>query len=127
MIVALWIVFAVSALLWTGGTVLLSVLTRWLARAVASGEVESFGRSVAQWPVPDWVAAWIDPAVVQAAQRGVLWLAETSRNWLPWAGTALDWLVPLIWVVWALGLLGMLLVAAGVHLLARRLGMAAPR
>ena len=115
-----WIVFAVFAVFWTGGTVVASELTRWLARTVASGEAVEMGRAVAQWPVPDWMAWWIDPALVQAAQRAVLWMVETGSGFLPWAGTALGWLVPVIWVTWALGLLAMLLLAAGLHVLVAR-------
>ena len=115
-----WIVFAVFALFWTGGTVAASELTRWLARAAASGEVAELGRAVAQWPVPDWMAWWVDPALVQAVQRAVLWMVETGSGFMSWAGTALGWLVPVIWVTWALGLLAMLLLAVGLHVLVTR-------
>lgn len=115
-----WIVFVLVALLWTGGAVVASALTGWAADAVASGEAAEFGRAVAQWPVPDWMSWWVDPALVQAAQRAVLWLADASRGFLPWAGAALGWMVPVIWVFWALGLLAMLLLAVGLHVLVRR-------
>ena len=119
-----WIVFAVFALFWTGGAVVASELTRWTAEAVASGEAVELGRAATQWPVPDWMAWWVDPALVQAAQRALLWMLDTTSGFLPWAGAALGWLVPVIWVTWALGLLAVLLLAVGLHVLVKR--VAAP-
>lgn len=125
--IAVWIVFGVMAALWTGGALLTSELAQWTAQALASGEAASLGRDVAQWPLPRWIGLWVDPAAVQAAQEMLLWAVETLDRSLPWVGSALGWLAPLVWVLWGLGLVAMLVLAGGAHLLLGRLGRTQPR
>lgn len=120
----IWTVFGLVALLWTSGTWVVSELTQWTARSLASGEAAALGREVAQWPVPQWISLWMDPALLQSMQATLLWLLEMLQDMLPLVGTAADWLVPLIWVLWGLGLVAMLLLAGGAYLL---MGLLKPR
>ena len=118
--IALWIVFALVAALWTG-TVLVSVeLTGWLATTVASGQAGDVITNIGQWPVPAWLALWIDPVWVEALQAGWVqlmgWLGASG----PAIGSVVSWLIPLMWVVWGLVLLVMLLAAAAGHFLMGR-------
>jgi hypothetical protein len=116
-----WIVFALLALFWTGGAAVTAWAIDWLAQALADGGAAQAAGELVAMPVPQWIALWLDPAWVQAMQSGLLWALEAGRGWLPLAGSAAGWLVPLVWVTWALGLLVLLAGAAGVHLLVRRL------
>jgi hypothetical protein len=124
---ALWIVFGLLAALWTGGALLAAELAAWSAALLASGEAVDLGTTVAQWPVPAWVALWVDPAWVQAGQQALAWALELLRDSLPLVGSAVGWLVPVVWVLWGLGLLLMVLLAGGAHLLLGRLVPARPQ
>lgn len=89
---------------------------------------------MASW-LPTWLrawmqaslTAWIDPAawaaLVQAVQRALAY----GQSVLPALGSATGWIETLVWVVWGLGMLALLVVAAVSHgLLARRAAVPAP-
>ena len=121
MIALAWVLFAVLALLWTGGAALAAALAGWTAEAIASGTAAEAVRNVAAIPVPQWIAAWAEPEFIRAVQSALLWAVEAGQQALPWIGTAAGWLVPLVWVAWALGLAALLALAIVAHLLLRRL------
>lgn len=116
----MWGITLVSLLFWS----VLCWVTAWVIGAVLGwlpdGSVSAGMETVTQWPVPAWLAPWVDPAwlglVMQSVRDAVQWLAP----WLPSADTLAGLVSALAWGVWALGALGMLLVAAGVHWWARR-------
>ena len=88
----------------------------WLAGALASGQAAEWSRVAAQWPLPPWVALWIDPSLLQALQATLAWTLGWMQSALPFAGTLVGWLVPLAWVGWGLGLVVLLGLAAVGHL-----------
>ncbi len=111
-----WGAFAVLALLWTAGSYVSAAVVRWGAQAFADGRLDGAGRVLAQpWPLPEAMAPWLDPAMMQALQQMVLASLDALRDALPFMGTAMGWLVPLIWVAWGFGLLLMLALAGGAH------------
>ncbi|MGI9154482.1 MAG: hypothetical protein ACR2IY_11490 [Rubrivivax sp.] len=115
---ALWLGCALLALLWTGGAALTAALTQWAAQVLASGGAVDLAQAAARWPVPDWIALWVDPQAVRWAQQMVLWalgLLGSLSAGLPVAGQVVGWLVPLVWVFWGLGMLVLLALALGVH------------
>lgn len=114
-------VFALLALFWTGGAAFAAWVVQWAAHALADGGAVAASREFAALAVPQWIAPWVDPAVVQAAQSALLWTLDVGRGLLPLAGSAAQWLVPLVWVVWGLGLVVLVAAAGGLHLLLRRL------
>jgi hypothetical protein len=124
---AVWIAFGLLAALWTGGALLAAELAAWSAALLASGEAVELGRTVAQWPVPACVALWVDPAWVQAGLQALAWGLELLRDSLPLVGSAVGWLVPVVWVLWGLGLLLMVLLAGAAHLLLGSLVPARPQ
>lgn len=116
----IWSVFAVLALLWTGGAWASAALVQWSADLMATGQAVELGRAVSSWPVPAWAVWFVDIALVHAMIDGIVWGLEALQAVAPWASTAIGWLVPVVWVLWALGLLLMLALAAGLHWLVRR-------
>lgn len=117
----IWIAFALLAAFWTGAALISVELTQWLATTVGSNQVTDVATSVGQWPVPAWLALWVDPAWIEAIQA--LWLQV--MGWLGASGPAalgsvLSWLIPLIWIVWGGVLLLILLAAAAGHFLVGR-------
>jgi hypothetical protein len=120
--IVLWMVIALLAALWTAGAAATAALTGWAAAQVASGAALELGASAAQWPVPEWLALWVDTAALRAAQDALLWGLQNLQQTLPWLGSALGWLVPLVWVLWGLGIALLLLVALALHFVAGRAG-----
>ena len=121
MVLIAWAGFALLALLWTGGALAASALAGWMAEALASGTAIDAGRQLATVPLPPWLAVWVDPAWLQAAQSALAWALEAGQGALPFLGAAAGWLVPLVWVVWGFGFVLLLAGAGGTHLLLRRL------
>lgn len=120
-----WGVFALLALLWTAGSYIAVALARWGAQLLASGGLDTPGRAAAQWPLPEGLPLWFDPALLQFMQQMALVSLEALRDALPMLGAAMGWLVPLLWVLWACGLLVLLLIAGGAHWLVARQAPAA--
>jgi len=110
--------------LWTGGTLLLSSLTQWVGTLLADGKLTSVGSALPQWPLPGWLEAWVDPVWWEQAQRSAVGLLASFGDLLPWLGAAVGWLVPLIWIGWALGVVLLLLLGGAGWLL---IGRAEPR
>ncbi len=115
--IALWIVFALLAALWTGTVLVSAELTGWLATTVASGQAGDVITNVGQWPVPAWLSLWIDPAWVQGLQAAWVdvmgWLGQSG----PALGGVVSWLIPVMWIVWGLVMLMMLAAAIAGHFL----------
>ncbi len=121
--VALWLLVLLLAILWTGGAALTAFLTEAARALIASGGANDLGLAAAQVPVPAWLALWgIDPSWVRGLQESLLWVVQATRDLLPWIGSALGYLVALVWVLWAIGLIVLLLLAGGAHLLLGRRG-----
>jgi len=92
-----------------------------------SGLAPALGQAVAQWPMPAWTSVWADAAWIQAAQGGLTWAVKALHGALPILGSAVGWIVPFIWVLWGLGVVLVLLLSSGAHLLLGRLQPAHPR
>lgn len=118
----LWAGVALLALMWTGLVAVAAQLSDWLASTVASGETVALVRGAVQWP--GWLL-WLDPAWLEAMRQAwtdvLAWVTAILPTSAGWAGTMLGWVAPLLWVVWAVVLGLMLMLAGGVHWwLARR-------
>ena len=78
-----WIVFALLALFWTGGAAMTAWAIDWMAQALASGSAAQAAGELVALPVPQWIALWLDPALLQAAQSALQWALEAGRGLLP--------------------------------------------
>lgn len=115
-----WALTALIATVWTGAVALAVQLTEWVMAGLASGQLGHGAWGQAPWPAPAWLTLWIDPAAVQALQSA--WL--TAWDWMarnaPSFNGALDWLPPLMWVVWGVVVLCMVALAGLLHWLIGR-------
>lgn len=118
----IWWGFALLALLWTGGAWVVSGLLHMGVGLVDSAHAAELGQTVAGLEIPVWLLRWFDIGTIHAALDGIVWTLDTMRRAWPWIGALLQWLVPVIWVLWGLGLVLLLLLAGGAHALARRFG-----
>ena len=111
----IWLLCLVLALLW-GGLALLSVeAAQWLAGGLASGRLDNLASSAAQWPVPTWLPAWIDPAWAQTLQRALAGALKTMATESPRLSTLFTSLVPVIWIVWGMGLFTLVAITGIAH------------
>ena len=118
--IAVWVIFGIVTLFWTAGTFIAVKLTQWGTSLLANGNIEPLSRGAAQWPVPEGLPLWLDPAQIQGLQQYALLSLEAFRSAMPYTSTAMGWLVPVIWAVWGLGLLFLLTLAGGAHWLMAR-------
>ncbi len=115
----IWILTAFVALLWTGAAAMLSAAVNWLAASSADPAIRG-AQAMAQWPVPDWLAVWLPPGVIEPLKASISELLGSVVTATSWIEPMLGWLSPVIWVIWALVLALMLVLAGGAHLLAGR-------
>lgn len=118
-----WTLFALLALFWTGAAWIISASTQWVAQTLASGTAAQAARDLATLPLPDWLKFWIDPAWLQALESALQWALQGADAGLPFAGAIAGWLVPAIWIAWGMGMVLLVLGAAGAHMLLRRLAV----
>lgn len=117
----IWGVFGLLALCWTGLAAASVEITEWLLTLAGSGQVTDAATAAGQWPVPAWLALWVDPAWVKTMQGAWLGLVQWLGQVLPSGGGLMAWVTPLVWTAWALGLLCLLVPAIGLHWLVGRL------
>ena len=110
-----WGVFALLAAGWTGLVAISVQITEWLLGMAASGQVGDVATAAGQWPVPAWLALWVDPQAIEALQLAwadaVQWLGAV----LPSAGGLAGWVSAAVWIVWGFGLAGLLALAGVLH------------
>jgi len=118
--IAVWVVFSLLTLLWTAGAFITVKLTQWGMALLETASVEQLGRDAAQWPLPEGLPLWIDPASILALQNLALLSLEGLRNAMPYVNSMMGLLVPAIWLVWGFGLFCLLALAGGAHWMAAR-------
>ncbi|WP_043461112.1 hypothetical protein [Azohydromonas australica] len=102
----LWLTSLVLALAWTAGAWGLSEAVQWAVALPASGAAPALAQSVATWTAPAWLELWleIDPQELQALRDFALWALGQLQHPAAALQAALPFLVPLVWLAWALGL-----------------------
>lgn len=108
--IALAIGTAFLALLWTGFIALAAALADWVAGH--GGQLQGGLQGIAQWPLPPWIALWTDPATAEAVRAMIVWSVELLGAAMPWITPLLDWVAPLLWVIWGVGMVGLMGLAA---------------
>jgi hypothetical protein len=117
-----WSGFALGALVWTGSAVAVSALLYLGAGLLASGEAAPLSQMVTSLPMPAWLTYWVDIEAIHAAFDGIAWTLDAAQQMLPWLGKLFTWMLPLTWLLWAVGVGLMLLLAFAVQLLLHGLG-----
>jgi hypothetical protein len=113
-----WIICTLGGLLaalWTGALALVVLVVDWMGGALQrAGTVRAPALSLPA-ELPAWLTGWFEPAswaiVVQTIQQAL----GAVQSVLPAVAGATGWLEPLLWVLWALGMIAILVVAAGSH------------
>lgn len=120
------LLWAVAALLAAGWSLLVwaaTSLTGWLLGSIppdSTGQLSDVVRQLPAPTVPEVLAPWIDVSAWAALQTMAADLLAWLSPWLPSASSVMDWVAPLAWTVWGLGLLMLLTVTGLLHWLIRR-------
>lgn len=122
---AIWLIFLVFAALWTGFVALTVQASDWLLAAMAAGQVSDVTTAATQWPVPAWLALWVDPAWVQSLQAASADMVQWLGQVLPTASGLMGWIAVLLWTGWGLGMLLLLVFAGAGHWLVGRFSASA--
>jgi hypothetical protein len=103
----IWSLFGLLALLWSGLCWAGAALLRWAAGLLSgTGNAPAdWGRVLADWPLPQWLALWADVAALRSLLELIASMVESLQAVWPGVDSALAWLMPLLWVVWGGGLL----------------------
>ncbi|WP_423597091.1 hypothetical protein [Roseateles sp. MS654] len=107
----LWSVTALFALIWSGLSWAAASLVRWTVEALSTGRATELGKAAVEFKFPAWVEPFLDTGLLEALQGAVQWLMEMAGAGAPMAGTAIGWLVPVVWIVWAFGLTVLIVIA----------------
>jgi hypothetical protein len=114
---AIWMIGTVLAALWSGMLTAVALVLDW------SGSVlQQATPTVQQLPahLPGWLAGWIEPVGWTAISQAIQQALEFVHSVLPAVGTTTSRLEPLVWIVWGLGMIALVTVAAGSHWLIGR-------
>ncbi|OZI72008.1 hypothetical protein [Bordetella genomosp. 12] len=111
----IWLSFAVLAGLWTLTIWLLLRLTDWMLGAVAAASLPTGTQAQ---PAPPWAGPLLDGPWMPMLQQMLLDFARAANAVLPMAGGLSAVIGVAAWLFWGCIMLGLLLVAAGLHWLA---------
>jgi len=117
-----WSLVVVLVALFSLGLWLLHAFSVWSLSS--AGALAGASPTLASSGLPDWLAVWVPAEWLDMLRSGI----EALGPWVSAALAALpalaQWLTPLAWLVWGLGVLVLLAGGGVVHLLARMAGRA---
>lgn len=101
----LWGGLALLALLWTSGAALLAKAVHWSAKRMSAEPTMTFEMATSSVVIPVWLAAWFDPMALTTILETMQDMLGSFSSVLPTLGMVMAWLIPAIWITWALGML----------------------
>lgn len=118
--IVVWGVFAVAASLWTVGAVLLAELVQWGAQSLSKGGAAEMGVALGALSIPAWLSPWMDVQAWSDLLKAVAGALTDVVAALPSLGKLVSWVVPVVWILWGVGLAILIgLAAAGTWLVHR--------
>ena len=115
----IWAGTGFAALAWTVMIAITASLANWLAGSTdkAVGGLQA----ISQWPVPAWAGLWIDPALLAPIKAATVWAMDLLITATPWLAPLMAWVAPLLWVIWAVVMILLVMLAVAGHFLVGRL------
>lgn len=118
----IWILFVLAVLVWTGFAALVAQAISWSSAQLATGAVGTLEMATNNVVIPVWANPWLAPADWATILMSVQSALDNAAAAIPLLGSVLGWLAPLVWIIWALGLVALFaLLIAGI-LLVKRFG-----
>ena len=115
-----WITFAALTAIWTGLVTAALQLMHWVLATIGAVQLPPGADGVATTPELAWLAPWLGPLGMQSLQDGVLATVQGFNAIIPAAAGLGSWIAVLVWIVWGLGVAGLLILALLLHKLAGR-------
>lgn len=110
-----WFVVASLIALWCVVAWALHAITWWtVSNAGSLTGVASVAGAIA---LPEWLASWVPPAIVQSVGQLLVGLGPLIDSLLQAAPALAGGVTAMAWVVWGIGCLLLVLSGAGAHLL----------
>ncbi|MDO9025822.1 hypothetical protein [Zwartia sp.] len=103
--VILWGGVALLALLWTSGAALMAKAVQWSAKRMTAEPTMSLEAVTSGFVTPVWMTAWFDPTAWVGILETMQDMLGSFESVLPTVGMMMAWLIPAIWITWALGML----------------------
>lgn len=103
--VILWGGVALLALLWTSGAALMAKAVQWSAKRMTAEPTMSLEAVTSGFVTPVWMTAWFDPTAWVSILETMQDMLGSFESVLPTVGMMMAWLIPAIWITWALGML----------------------
>ncbi len=107
----IWGVFALAILLWTGISVLVVNVIEWSAQQLSKGSPAFLETATSSIAIPIWMSPWLDPSSWATIFMSIQGMLASTAAAVPFLGSMLGWLAPVVWIVWGLGVLGLLALA----------------
>lgn len=118
--ILIWSVFGLVALLWTGVSFISAEVIQWASEALASSNPSALENATNNIVIPPIISPLLEPAAWATLFQSVQAALANTAAAIPLAQSIFDWLVPLVWTVWALGLLALIALAVGINRLLSR-------
>jgi hypothetical protein len=118
--IVVWGVFAVAASLWTVGAALLAELVQWGAQSLSKGGAAEMGVALGALSIPAWLSPWMDVQAWSDLLKAVAGALTDVVAALPYLGKLVSWVVPVVWILWGVGLAILIGLAAAGTWLANR-------
>lgn len=119
--IIVWGLFSLLALIWTGSTALIVEAVQWTSERLlfkSSNDLEMVTSNIV---IPFWLNPLLDPSgwatILQTVQSVIVGTATV----LPFLGSMMGWISPVIWLIWGIGMLALLAFAIAGNVLVNRL------
>jgi hypothetical protein len=116
----IWCIFILAVLLWTGASVLVVNVIEWSAKQLSTGSPALLETAASNIAIPIWMSPWLDPSTWAMIFMSIQGFLSSAASAVPFLGSMLGWLAPLVWVLWGLGVLALLALAIVGTLLLKR-------
>lgn len=116
----IWSIFILATLVWTGFTALVAQAIKWSAEHLSTGAAGTLEMATNNLAIPLWASPWLAPSDWATILMSVQSVLDNAAGAIPLVGSVLGWLAPLVWIIWALGMVVLFaLLIAGMLLLKR--------
>lgn len=114
-----WLLVGLLAALWSLASWALHSVSMWTVTALGSQAegLPTLGARLSDLQVPVWLAPWLPEGLLRSLGEWVDLIAPMLKSLLESMPALGDWISPLIWLAWGLGIFLLLLLGAGLSLL----------
>ena len=118
--ILVWSLFVFAVLLWTSVAVISAEAIQWAMQGLSGSAPALLDSANSNIVIPPMLSPLLEPAAWATLFQSMQSVLASAAAAIPFVQSMFDWLVPLVWVVWGLGLLALLALAIGVTYLINR-------